>query len=173
VNQIISGYISNRKDEEMKTRSILLMVLVLAFATVAMAADPIIGSWKLNIAKSSFAKGQTAPKQMTEVYREASQDQIELTYKSAETNESSTLLVIIIPAQGGVNKRVKGDNAGNMEVETRLAPNEWCMTRLQNGKQIFTLHKLISKDGNSMRRIETGTDAQGKAYQNILILEKQ
>ena len=157
----------------MKTRLFMFVLLTSALATVAMAADPIIGSWKLNLAKSSFASGQTAPKEQTEVYREASQNQIELTYKNTGTNGSSDLLVIIFPAQGGVNKRVKGNDPGNMEVESRLAPDEWCMTRLQNGKQITTLHKVISKDGKTMRHTESGRDAQGKAFQNILVYDRQ
>jgi hypothetical protein len=41
--------------------------LMLALALVATAADPIIGSWKLNVAKSYFTDKQWIPKEKTEV----------------------------------------------------------------------------------------------------------
>lgn len=36
---------------------ITAMVVVLALATIAMAADPFVGTWKLNVAKSKFNPG--------------------------------------------------------------------------------------------------------------------
>jgi hypothetical protein len=87
------------------TKSILAgltaMFLVLALASVAMAANPIIGTWKLNLAQSKFAPGQAIPQEQTEVYKEIEGNQIELTYTSKGTDGSSDLLKIIFPAQGG------------------------------------------------------------------------
>jgi hypothetical protein len=55
-----------------------------AAAVGARGADPIIGSWKLNIAKSTFPPTlQAGPKEHTEVYREIEGDQIELIYASS------------------------------------------------------------------------------------------
>ena len=69
----------------MKTRLFLFSVLVVALASIAMSADPIIGTWKFNLTKSKFApNGWTAPKEQTEVYRESGPEQIELTFKSTE-----------------------------------------------------------------------------------------
>jgi ribosomal protein S18 len=47
------------------------------------------------------------------------------------------------------------------------------MTRMNNGKQIVLLQKVISKDGKTMRQTETGTDAKGKLYKNQLLYDKQ
>jgi len=154
-------------------RKALLLMTVLGFVGLLWAADPIVGSWKLNLAKSKFAPNDPAPKKQTEVYRETTPGQIELTYKNTQADGASNLLIISIPAQGGVNKRLRGDNGGAMEVETLIAPGEWCMTRLKDGKQIASLHKLISKDGKTMTQRAAGKDAQGKPYQDILVYDKQ
>jgi hypothetical protein len=141
--------------------------------TATNSADTIIGSWKLNIEKSNFAEGQSAPKEQTEVYRESGPDQIELTYESIDADGTSYLYIINIPAQGGLNKWLQGDNEGTMEVETLLSPSEWCMTRLKDGKQVGTIHKVISPDGKTMRQTSTGRDEQGRADENILLYERQ
>ena len=155
----------------MKIRLLIGIALGLALATVAMAADPIIGLWKLNLAKSKFASGQ-APKEQTEIYREAGQGQIELNYNSIPSSGASTILKITLPAHGGLNSR--SDNAkGYLEMETLITPGEWCMTRTQNGKQVAALHKIVGKEGKTMRQTETGTDDHGKPYQNELFYDRQ
>ena len=55
----------------MKTKVSLLMLAAVLFAGTAFAADPIVGSWKLNVAKSKFSAGQEL-KASTRVYTEAS-----------------------------------------------------------------------------------------------------
>jgi hypothetical protein len=64
------------------------ITFILALATAAAAADPIIGSWKLNVAKSYFADKQWIPKQKTVIYRELNPGQIELTVKGTEADKS-------------------------------------------------------------------------------------
>jgi len=54
----------------MKTKVSLLMLAALLFAGTAFAADPIVGSWKLNVAKSKFTAGQEL-KSSSRVYTEA------------------------------------------------------------------------------------------------------
>ena len=47
----------------MRTRLLVAAALVLGLATMAIAADPFVGTWKLNVAKSKIT-GQT-PKSET------------------------------------------------------------------------------------------------------------
>ena len=81
-------------------RKALLFLAVLGLASSLWAADPIIGSWKVNIAKSKFPSPQSAPEEQTEVYRETGDGQIELTYRSSNKDGSSDLEVIVFPANG-------------------------------------------------------------------------
>jgi hypothetical protein len=155
----------------MKTRFFILTVLVLVFAGAAMAADPIIGKWKLKIAKSKL--GQAAPKEFTEVYREVDRNLIELTTNWIASDGSSSPEKFTFPAQGGINKFVTPIEEGRFEIETLIAPGEWRMTGMQNGKQVMTRHKVISKDGKMMRHTVTKTDAKGKVTEELYVFDRQ
>src|SRR6202790_5348567 len=70
----------------------LFVGAILAIASTAFAADPAIGTWKLNVAKSTFSPGP-APKSQTRTYVETPQG-ITLTIKTtaADGKESTTTL---------------------------------------------------------------------------------
>jgi hypothetical protein len=151
----------------------LIAVLALAVTSVAMAADPIIGTWKLNPAKSKFApNGWEAPKEQTEVYRESGPDQIELTFKSTEKNGSTRTLTVSFPAKGGIarvlpeGKWTVIDANGNRHqenvdfdppfLEILLRPGEWVAPYLRDGRQYQRRHKVVSEDGKTQHRIKNG-----------------
>jgi hypothetical protein len=52
------------KGQDMRTRLLLVVGFVLVLAGVAMAGDPFIGTWKLNVAQSKFTPGP-GPRIMT------------------------------------------------------------------------------------------------------------
>ena len=153
-------------------RKALLLLAVLGLTSSLWAADPIIGSWKVNIAKSKFPSPQLTPTEHTEVYREIDDGQIELTYRSIKRDGSSNLEVMIFPSTGGAVSILKGAIAGRSYIETKITPNEWYATGLEDGKQIFFLHKVVSKDGKTMTQTSRSME-QGVAREYILVYEKQ
>lgn len=114
-------------------KKMLLLLVVFALAGSLWAADPIIGTWKMNPAKSKFPSPQLTQKEQTEVYREIGNGRIELTYRSINNDGALTLEVFIFPAQGGTAEVVKGANAGRSYIETKINSNEWYATCLENG----------------------------------------
>jgi hypothetical protein len=155
-------------------RKAMLFLAIFALAGLLWAADPIIGTWKLNTAKSTFASNAPPPpKEQSEAYRYLSTGEIELTYKSIEKDGSSVLLVLTWPAQGGTVKIIKGDLPKSISWIETLIAGEWYATQLQDGKQAYTRHKIISKDGKILRQSFRSTDAQGKPYENILVFDRQ
>lgn len=156
-------------------RKTMLLLTVFALAGLLWAADPIIGTWKLNIAKSTFASNAPPPpKEQSETYRYLSTGEIELTYKSIEKDGSSVLLVFTWPAQGGAVKIIKkGDIPKNVSWIETLIAGEWYATQMQDGKQSYTRHKIISKDGKILRQSFRSTDAHGKHFENILVFDRQ
>jgi len=153
-------------------RKVFLLLAALGLTGTLWAADPIIGTWKLNVAKSKFPSPQLAPKEQTEVYRETGDGQIELIYRSSKEDGSSNLEVIVFPATGGAAGILKGAIAGRSYIETMITPIEWIATGLENGKQIFILHKVISKNGKTMTQTSRSIE-QGVPNEYILIYEKQ
>src|SRR5271167_2952013 len=66
---------------------------ILAIGTgTALAADAVVGTWKLNVAKSTFSPGP-APKSQTRVYSESAQGiTVAVKTTAADGKESSTTL---------------------------------------------------------------------------------
>ena len=81
---------------------------------------------------------------------------------------TSRLARLAWPAQGGVATNQQGPGReGQSHIETLLAPGDWLLTRLQDGKQYNTIHKFISKDGKQMWMLYTANfslDTDGKGW---------
>jgi hypothetical protein len=156
-------------------RKTMLFLAVFALAGSLLAADPIIGTWKLNLAKSKFAPNQPdIPKSGTEAYREVEGGQIELTVTRTDASGSSVLSKYVWPAQGGAVMILQGGpNRITGFVETLIEPGNWYVTCLQNGKQISWAHKTISKDGKTMTQTWKDMDAQGNLIVDIEVFDRQ
>ncbi len=134
------------------------------------AADPSVGTWKLNIAKSKFPPTVQAPKEQMVVKRELDADQFELTITGVNADGTPFSVKITHAQQGGV---VSGLPEGSMAVLTVVAPGESLTTFLQNGKQVQLHHNIVSKDEKTMQQATKGIDAQGQPYEEVLIYDRQ
>jgi len=154
-------------------RKAMLVLAVFGLVCSLWAADPSIGTWKLNIAKSKLVPcAQGLPKEETIVIRELGKDEFELTLTGIEGNGAKTSFKITWPQRGGVatdSNATKGDSS----VVTMIGPGEWYDTAMQNGKQNQFVHSSISKDGKTMNVRVKATDAQGKTTEQLAIYEKQ
>jgi len=153
-------------------RKAMLFLTMLALAGPLWAADPIIGTWKLNIARSTFSpvalalQGQKSPKETTEVYREEG-DLIEFSDGLPNSDKWTW------SRQGGVATRKPPTGQGMVYIETLIAPGHWIATILINGKQGAIYHKIIDKDGKTMRQTFKGVDPAGKAFEQIQVYDRQ
>ena len=142
--------------------------------------DPIIGIWKLNVANSKFspvllkAMNETVPKEATETYKLIG-DQIELTYENTMTGGGRISGRYTWPRYGGEAKAQEEavSITGVTIIETLIAPGEWYATFLINEKQFMVVHKVASKDGKTMSLNHTGTDDQGKPFEQIVVYDRQ
>ena len=114
------------------------------------------------------------PKAQTEVYRELASGQIELELTRVNNEGASTSVIFSWPAGGGVVQDPRdGLPKGMTAVETLLKPGEWYVTVLLDGKQVMTMHKVISRDRQTMRQTLKGLDPQGRSVQQIQVLRRQ
>lgn len=151
---------------------VIAAILVLAVATAAMAADPFVGTWKLNVAKSTIPQSQQTTKELTVVMRELG-DQIELTATGTRTDGSAILSRSTRPKQGGVIEDQTAPPAGRSSIITVISPGNSYQTTLQNAKQVRVSHIVVSKDGKTMTGTIKGTDAKGKPYEGIELFDRQ
>jgi hypothetical protein len=154
-------------------RKALLLMAVFALASSLWAADPSVGTWKLNVAKSKFAPSQqVTPKEGTVAVREIA-GEFELTLTRTMTDGSQTSIKLTWPLAGGALKSQAAEPEGRSAVTTMIAPGEWYTTYLQNGKQVQLIHSVISKDGKTMQLTTKSMDAQGKPTEARSVWDKQ
>ncbi len=158
-------------------RRALLLLAILGLSSVLWAGDPIIGTWKLNTAKSKFSpailRGQAPLKEAIMTIRELG-EQIEIIYKGMRTDGSPVLQQSTFPREGGVLKYQTGSPGDGVAVIfTRFDPYNGCFTRLQDGKQVYVNVTFISKDGKIQQDDYKGTDARGIAFEQTVVYERQ
>ena len=124
-----------------------IMALLVPVALAADSADSSLGTWKLNVAKSTFGSGKV-PKSETRTYSASSMGThvaIEAVDDSGKKSKTETLLTY-----DGQPQKVVG-NADFDSVSTkRVDKYETTAELLKGGKVIGSLRRLVSKDGKSM-----------------------
>jgi hypothetical protein len=154
-------------------RKALLLVAVFGFIGSLRAADPFVGTWKLNVAKSTIPPGPTAPKELTVVIRELG-DQYDVSQTGTQTDGKPISTKYMGPRHGGVIKvQQPAVPEGISVISTLIAPDNVYSTVLKEGKQVQVDHSVVSKDGKTMTTTTSGTDAQGGPVEALFVWERQ
>jgi hypothetical protein len=136
---------------------------------VCFAADPNMGTWKLNETKSKLAAGW--PKNHTVVY-EAAGDKVKVTVDGVDAdgkpthNEWTGMF-------DGKDYPVTGDPMTDMRAYKRVNDHTLEITGKKDGKVITTGRITVSADGKSRTVKTSGTDAKGKKVKNTGVYDKQ
>ena len=155
-------------------RKVILFLVILSFPSTLWAADPIIGTWKLNLENSKGTEGMDSPaKEIIWVYREIDSGLIEIDQKRVFMDNTSDSDVLTFPAQGGVALS-KDMPEGISFYEIYLGPGEWCGIYIQDGKQIVSRHKIVSDDGQTLTQTIRGNIDDGDGPIEIIeVFERQ
>ena len=147
----------------------LMMLATVLFAGPAFAADPIVGSWKLDVAKSKFTSGQEM-KASSRVYTEA--------------NGIYTLEQKVTGADGKeMSYRVKYSDGKDMKQDTggpvdtthakKVDANTWDFDLKKDGKVVGHVHRVVSADGKTLTVHNTGMMLSGITGDQTLVYDKQ
>ena len=155
-------------------RRTMLLLAFFGLAGSLWAADPLIGTWKTNIEKSSFPANQQGIKEDINTYREIEGDLIELSIRTIQPDGSLYTAKWTWPKQGGFAKCLSRTlDEGVIYVQTLIESGHWCVCIMKNGIQTARYHKIVSKDGKTMRQTLTGTDSEGNPIHIMKVLERQ
>jgi hypothetical protein len=155
-------------------RKAMLLLAVFGLVGSLWAADPMLGTWKLNIAQSTFTPTQPAPKEETAVYRATGNDQYEIVVTRVGADGSANSYKGTFPAVGGVlTMEQPAPPKGMSVIITIVRPGESYTTYTQDGKQVRLTHSVVSKDGKTLRNTSKGVDDKGKPYETIRVLDRQ
>jgi endonuclease YncB( thermonuclease family) len=154
----------------MKGRVILLTLAALfVSATVCLADNPQMGTWKLNEAKSHFSLG--AAKNNTVVYV-ADGDNVKVTVDGVDGEGNPTHN----EWTGKFNGRfypVSGDPTSNKRSYRKINNHTLALTGKKGKKVTLTGVIVVSADGLTRTVTTTGADAKGKRFKNRAVYDKQ
>jgi hypothetical protein len=153
----------------LKTR-IAVMTVVLSFAmTVAsLAANPQMGTWKLNEAKSKLAPGMGKNTAVT--YTEQG-DKIKVTVDGVDKDGKPTHSVWVGKFDGKAYP-AKGNLSWNSAAYKVISDRTNDITTMKDGKVLWTGRITVSADGKSRTVAVNGTDAQGKKFTAKVVYNK-
>jgi len=161
------------KQNHMLANSVLkatgLCLVLCAIASFARAADdPLMGTWKLNEAKSKFAPG--APKNDTVVYEMAG-DKVKVTVDGKD-GEGKSAHNTWTGKFDGKDYAVEGDSSSDMRSYKKTNDRTLSMTVKKGGKVTSTGTVAVSADGKSRTVTTHGTDAKGKKSKTTAVYDK-
>jgi hypothetical protein len=150
-------------------RTVLCTALWLTAVAVAFAADPNVGSWKLNEATSRIAAG--APKNLTVVYTAAGDsykcvvDGVDATGKATHNEWTGKF--------DGKDYPVTGDPASDTRSLKLTSPGQYVLSNGKDGKTTVTGTVEFSADNKTRTLTTHMTDAAGKKLTSIAVYDRQ
>ena len=149
---------------------VLSAVLAAALPAVAQSKDPFVGTWTLNIAKSTYSPGPV-PKSITSIYEAAGKG-----YKVAVKNVSTsgTVEYGYTTTLDGKDSILTGNNPNaDTLVVKRIDARTLESVSRKGGKVTITQRNVVSADGKTRTVTTTGVDAMGQKVHNVAVFERQ
>ncbi len=144
------------------------IVLLLAFATALLGADPFVGTWKLDTEKTKYKTGMP-PKEQTVTFSEEGSE-LHVIVKGTSSDGQAISTHFIVPVAGGTGKIVESPydavsaKSGNNERETSFS---------KGGTVVYTAHAKRSANGKTMTVVVKGTNPSGQTVDGTNYYEKQ
>ena len=154
----------------MKART-MLMGLILCFigVGVCLADEPMMGTWKLNEAKSKLSP--VVPKNTTVIYEVAS-DNVKVTVEGTDSEGKATHN----EWTGKFDDKdypVTGDATSDMRSYKKVDEHTLTFTGKKDGKETLSGRIVISADGKTRTVTVTTTDSKGKKVTGTAVYNKQ
>jgi hypothetical protein len=157
----------------MRAGSTALTLGVILVATVAVVsaqgANHRIGTWHLNVAKSTYSPGPAPTSQVLTI--EAAGAGEKVTSESVSATGAKTVSVYTANYDGKPYPITGSETADTVTLK-RVDANTSERTDSKGGKAVQTFTRVVSKDGKTMTVTIKGTNAQGQAVNNVVVFEK-
>ena len=150
-------------------RIVITTAFCLTAVAVGFAADPNVGSWKLNEAKSKIAAG--APKNLTVVYTVVGDsykcvvDGVDGTGKPTHNEWTGKF--------DGKDYPVTGDPSADARSLKPVSPGRYALSNSKESKTVLTGTVEFSADDKTRTLTTHTTDATGKKITSIAVYERQ
>jgi len=145
-----------------------VVLAVVASVQVIAQANPLLGTWKLNVAKSKYS-GMPAPKEVTRTV-EAESDSVKYTYAGTAAGGSPISYGFTVKYDGK-DYPMTGTAPGGVDMIAikRINPNAYEATQKKDGKVVANTKVEVSKDGKVTTVTTMSVDSTGY----VAVFEKQ
>jgi len=157
--------------------TLVLLILAALSAVTVYGADMVTGTWKLNVAKSTYAPG-TAPKEgVGKIQAVDNGLKVELDGVDASGKKTHTEYTVKFDGKEYPVKTTldgKPNPNGPDTISARKTDDyTFEFTTKSKGKVIGNNKDVIAKDGKTLAITATGQTPDGKPFTNKLVAEKQ
>jgi hypothetical protein len=154
----------------MRIKAILASVgSFLAVAALSLAADPIMGTWKLNEAKSKYSAGAT--KNSTVTYTMAG-DMVKCAVDGMD-KDGKAVHSEWTGKFDGKDYAVTGEPTSDMRAYKMVNANTFEMTMKKGGKMAGSGKIVVSADGKTRTVTTSMMDSMGMKMDNTAVYDKQ
>lgn len=148
-------------------------VVVSQVIPAAHETDPLLGTWKLNLAKSKYEPGP-GPKAVTRTIVDRGGSVFLTTQDGTDPQGNAAFLQVAFKFDGqDYPMVVKGSAVINTISLKRADRYSFYYTLKVDGKAMATVGAAIAKNGRSYTEQAKGTDPQGKPVNTVQVWEKQ
>jgi DNA-binding transcriptional ArsR family regulator len=147
-----------------------LLTIGSAVTAAGIDADPVAGTWKLNLAKSTFGGGPALKSQIRTYSQSARGITLKIKTVSGDGKETTTQTTYRVdgkdyPSMGNPDF----DSLSGMRIDTNTT--EFALKRA--GKPVGTIRRTVSKDGQTLTLNFVITNANGVQLSQLTVFDKQ
>jgi hypothetical protein len=153
----------------MITLGAILALAILSPELSAQGADPVNGTWTLNLAKSKFSG---APPQSETRRYEVSGDGVKTSTDRVDS-QGKPLHTESAPKYDGKDYPITGNPDADTVAVTRVDAYSTMSTLKKAGRPVVKTTRTVAKDGKTMTITVQGTNAKGEKIDNVLVFDKQ
>jgi hypothetical protein len=147
----------------------LVALAAMFFGSHAFAADPVVGTWTLNVAKSKFSPDAVLTAG-TRVYTEANGlYTLDQKLTGADGKEMSSRAQY---RNGKEEKQATGGPA-DTTLAKKIDANTWNFDLKKDGKVVGHVHRVVSADGKTLTVHNKGVRLSGAKGDETLVFDRQ
>jgi hypothetical protein len=148
--------------------SVACLCLMAVF--VGAQADPAVGTWKLNVAKSKYVPGPAPKANVITITAAGSGYHVVAKGEDAAGKPTG---IDYTATYDGKDAPVKGAPAYDTTSLKRVDANTTEQIRKKEGKTVQTVTRKISADGKTMTVTTRGKDENGRTLNTVAVYDKQ
>ena len=148
----------------------LVFAAALAVMPAAQGPDPFVGTWKLNVAQSTFSPGPP-PKEATLVIKKVGEKTNSIL--NMELGTGMKIMFEYTVTQDGTEAAIPGGGRIDAVSEYRINPRTVARNDKKDGKVTRAQYAVVSQDGKTLRAEIATINAQGVPVNDVQVFEKQ